>query len=123
MTEYNTNDKKNDKDSQLKVLIEENKELLKQVNDLKKTLDIYGIEELETMSDAESICVTQINRIKELAERVVLTPEEVKVFDILVKNLLLIRGKDIKKTLGGKQKSAAELISIVREELGDESEG
>lgn len=115
MTDYNTNDK----DSQLKKLMEENKELVQQVNDMKKTLDIYGIEELETMSDAESICVNQINRIKELAEMVVLTPEEVKVFDILVKNLLLIRGKDVKKTLGGKQKTAAELISIVREELGD----
>lgn len=118
MTTYNT-DKKDDKDNQLKVLLEENKQLNKEINDLRKTLDTYGIEELETMSDAESICVNQINRIKELAEHVVLTPEEVKVFDILVKNLLLIRGKDVKKTLAGKEKSAAELISIVRKELGE----
>lgn len=115
MTDYNTGD--SEEKSQIEIVREENAELLKTVNDLRKTLDIYGIEEMEIMSDAESICVNQINRIKELAEKVILTPEEVKVFDILVKNLLLIRGKDVKKILKGKTHSAAELISIVQDEI------
>lgn len=75
------------------------------------------IEGISLMSDSERICVKGISQILELVEKGVHQDSDVKNFDILYKNLRLIRGQEIpkgKKAKAAKSTNVAELISIVK---------
>ena len=72
-------------------------------------------EETANISDAEIICVNEIHKLKVASDHGILTLEDVKVLDLLVKNLLAIRGKPVEEKKDKKRgtKSVAELLSIV----------
>jgi hypothetical protein len=72
-------------------------------------------DELPTISDAEAICINEIHKLKIASDNGILTLEDVKILDILNKNLLLCRGKNIPEEKSKKKgaKSVAELLSIV----------
>lgn len=72
-------------------------------------------EETANISDAEIICVNEIHKLKVASDHGILTLEDVKVLDILHKNLLLARGKPVEEKKDKKKgtKSVAELLSIV----------
>jgi hypothetical protein len=73
-------------------------------------------DELPTISDAEAICINEIHKLKIASDNGILTLEDVKILDILVKNLMIARGKAIPEEKGSKKKGAksvAELLSIV----------
>jgi hypothetical protein len=72
-------------------------------------------EETANISDAEVVCVNEIHKLKVASDHGILTLEDVKVLDILHKNLLLARGKQVEDKKDKKRgtKSVAELLSIV----------
>jgi hypothetical protein len=72
-------------------------------------------EQALNVCDAEVICVNEIHKLKIASDNGILTLEDVKVLDILHKNLLLARGKPIEEKKDKKRgtKSVAELLSIV----------
>lgn len=72
-------------------------------------------EETANISDAEIVCVNEIHKLKVASDHGILTLEDVKVLDILHKNLLLARGKQVEDKKDKKRgtKSVAELLSIV----------
>ena len=72
-------------------------------------------EETANISDAEIVCVNEIHKLKVASDYGILTLEDVKVLDILHKNLLLARGKPVEEKKDKKRgtKSVAELLSIV----------
>lgn len=72
-------------------------------------------EETANISDAEIVCVNEIHKLKVASDHGILTLEDVKVLDILHKNLLLARGKPVEEKKDKKKgtKSVAELLSIV----------
>jgi hypothetical protein len=72
-------------------------------------------EEASSISDAEAICANEIYKLRVASDNGILTLEDVKVLDILHKNLLLARGKPIEEKKDKKRgtKSVAELLSIV----------
>lgn len=72
-------------------------------------------EETANISDAEIICVNEIHKLKVASDHGILTLEDVKVLDILHKNLLLARGKPVEEKKDKKKgaKSVSELLSIV----------
>ena len=73
-------------------------------------------EETAKVSDEEVICVSEIHKLRVASDNGILTLEDVKVLDLLVKNLLAIRGKPAPETKGDKKrgvKTVAELLSIV----------
>lgn len=75
-------------------------------------------EEVSSISNEEAICVNEIAKLKLASDNGILTFDDVKILDILVKNLLAIRGKPIVEQKGNKKKGAksvAELLSIVGE--------
>lgn len=75
-------------------------------------------EETAKVSDEEVICVSEIHKLRVASDNGILTLEDVKVLDLLVKNLLAIRGKSAPDTKESKKrgaKSVAELLSIVGE--------
>jgi hypothetical protein len=75
-------------------------------------------EEPAKVSDEEVICVSEIHKLRVASDNGILTLEDVKVLDLLVKNLLAIRGKSAPDTKESKKrgaKSVAELLSIVGE--------
>jgi hypothetical protein len=73
-------------------------------------------EEAANISEAEAICANEIHKLKVASDNGILTLEDVKVLDILVRNLLAIRNNntetDKKEKKKGK-KSVSELLSIV----------
>jgi hypothetical protein len=74
------------------------------------------LEKASQVSDEEVVCVNEIHKLKIASDNGILTLEDVKVFDLLVKNLLAIRGKPFleeKKATKRGTKSVAELLSIV----------
>lgn len=73
------------------------------------------IENMSQVSDCEAICVNEIHKLKVASDHGILTLEDVKVLDILHKNLLLAQGRpvDEKKDKKKGAKSVAELLSIV----------
>ena len=73
------------------------------------------LEEVSIISDAEAICANEINKLKIASDNGILTLEDVKILDILHKNLLLARGKPVEEKKDKKRgaKSVAELLSIV----------
>lgn len=72
-------------------------------------------EELATISEAEAICANEIHKLKVASDNGILTLEDVKILDILHKNLLLARGRPVEEKKDKKKgaKSVAELLSIV----------
>jgi hypothetical protein len=92
--------------SELEIELAKAQEVLKD-NDL--------MEEVAKVSDTEAICTNEINKLRIASDNGILTLEDVKILDLLVKNLLAIKGKApaegaVKKK--GKN-SVAELLSIV----------
>lgn len=73
------------------------------------------IENMSQVSDCEAICTNEIHKLKVASDHGILTLEDVKVLDILHKNLLLAQGRpvDEKKDKKKGAKSVAELLSIV----------
>jgi hypothetical protein len=86
---------------------------LSKAHSLLQDNDLY--EELPTTSDEEVICVNEIHKLRIASDNGILTLEDVKILDLLVKNLLAIRGKPAEEKKDGKKgkKSVAELLSIV----------
>ena len=81
-------------------------------NDLEDELDGF-----ESMSEAESICIKGITQILELVEAKQHSDSDIKNFDILYKNLRLIRGKSDekgKKTKAAKSDNIADLLKIAK---------
>jgi hypothetical protein len=74
-------------------------------------------EEPAKVSDEEVICVSEIHKLRVASDNGILTLEDVKILDLLVKNLLAIRGKSVPEEKPKKKgtKSVAELLSIVKE--------
>lgn len=72
-------------------------------------------EEIVTVSDAEAICISEIKKLKIASDNGILTLEDIKILDLLHKNLLLARGKPVEEKKDKKRgaKSVAELLSIV----------
>ena len=91
-------------------------ELEAEIDDLRKTLRVYGIENVEKVSDIEAICVKQLRMFREMSDGgVPLSNDDAKIVDIMHKNLKIALGKEDKKTPKGKEYTSAELISIVEE--------
>ena len=73
-------------------------------------------DETSLISDEELICINEIHKLRIASDNGILTFEDVKVLDLLVKNLMVIRGKPFleeKKVSKKGTKSVAELLSIV----------
>lgn len=91
--------------------------LEKEIANLKTQLATPNlIEPAKKVSDEEVICVTQIEKLREIATKRSLTLEEVKMLDLLNKNLLLIRKVDpdepeVKKPVNV---AVADLIKLVK---------
>ena len=98
---------------ELEAFKKENEELTKEVANLKRTLWEYGITEVSQMSDEEYICVKEIARLRKLSDSFELSENEVKMFDLLNKNLRMIRSNIDKKQVKGKPVSAKELLKLV----------
>ena len=99
--------------SESDILNEQIDELKRENVKLKKVLWQYGIEEEGEVSDEEYICLVQLERLREMSERADLSEQEVRIFDILNKNLRMIRGGVEKKTPKGKKMSKGDLLKIV----------
>jgi hypothetical protein len=76
----------------------------------------------EPLTPEESICIDQISRLEVLSRERQLTLEEVKRFDLLVKNLKIIR-EESTIILNSKKPELAEadLVAIIRSEKEDQS--
>ena len=74
------------------------------------------IEGIDSMSDSEQICIKGIYQILEIVEKGAQSDSDIKNFDILYKNLRLIRGQEVPKSGNKKIKGAkvADLVSIVK---------
>lgn len=93
--------------SELEIELSKAKAVLKD-NDL--------LEDVSVVSEEEIICVNEIHKLKLASDKGILTFEDVKILDLLVKNLLAIRGKSVAEVKPSKKKgtkSVAELLSIV----------
>lgn len=75
------------------------------------------LELVNKISDAEAICIREIQKLNELSATSGLNIEDAKIFDILHKNLVLAREKSGSRKKGKKEKevSVADLLSIVRD--------
>jgi hypothetical protein len=73
------------------------------------------LEKASQVSDCEAICANEIHKLRVASDNGILTLEDVKVLDILHKNLLLAQGRPIEEKKDKKKgaKSVAELLSIV----------
>lgn len=92
--------------SELEIELSKAQEILKE-NDL--------LDEVKLVSDTEAICNAEIAKLRIASENGILTLEDVKILDLLVKNLLAIKGKAVPEEKGKKRgvKPVAELLSIV----------
>jgi len=96
-------------------LAEEITELQKEVISLRKTLESYGIREEMHVTNIEFICQKELDNLKKRAMGGGLSSDEAKVFDLLHKNLRMVRGKIKKKDLPSKETTEKELLRIVDE--------
>lgn len=76
------------------------------------------IDATSQISDCEAICSNEIHKLKVASDNGILTLEDVKILDILHKNLLLAQGRPVEDKKDKKKgaKSVAELLSIVEKE-------
>lgn len=110
------------KSFELESLRKQISELEAEIDDLRKTLRVYGIEDNEKVSDIEAICVKQLRMFREMSDSgVPLSNDDAKIVDIMHKNLKIALGKEDKKAPKGKEYSVGELISIVEEKGKRES--
>lgn len=97
-------------------LLSEISSLEAQIENYKHILKQNGIETTGELSDEESICISEIHKLRKLSDTRGLQNDEVKNLDILVKNLRIIRGQSVetsgKKNKLGK-KDTKELLSII----------
>jgi hypothetical protein len=95
---------------ELDTLRKENEILRKRLAQLEKTLESYDIEEIETITDVEYICIEEIKKLKALSDAGGLSDVDVKNLDLLHKNLRQVRGQESsKKKPKEKPASVAEL--------------
>jgi hypothetical protein len=73
------------------------------------------IENVSQVSETEAICANEIHKLKVASDNGILTLEDIKILDILHKNLLLAQGRPVEEKKDKKKgaKSVAELLSIV----------
>lgn len=73
------------------------------------------IESVSQISETEAICTNEIHKLKVASDNSILTLEDIKILDILHKNLLLAQGRPVEEKKDKKKgaKSVAELLSIV----------
>jgi hypothetical protein len=73
------------------------------------------LEKASQVSECEAICANEIHKLRIASDNGILTLEDVKVLDILHKNLLLAQGRPVEDKKDNKKgkKSVAELLSIV----------
>ena len=96
------------------------RELEASLAEAKAVLRDNGLEEAKSVvSDEEAVCIRQIAKYKELSDKnVPFQPDDVKMFETLVKTLLAIRGKVIapvqeKKKKKEEKPELEKLLSIV----------
>ena len=72
-------------------------------------------DQVSEVSDAEAICISEIKKLRIASDNGILTLEDIKILDLLHKNLLLAQGKPVEEKKDKKKgaKSVAELLSIV----------
>jgi hypothetical protein len=76
-----------------KMLLDKIEELKSEISKLRIALKEAGVDDdLSDISDEEIICVQQILKLKERSQGAELDTDEIKRFDILHKNLKMIRG-------------------------------
>lgn len=100
------------------------KDLTNKVNELTQVIIENGLEEeigaKKTISVEEQICLDGISYLAKIFQRGTFVDADTKMFDVLHKNLRLIRGQygdeDKKKT---KPANVKELLSIVTEKKSD----
>lgn len=112
--------KKSVADQEIERLSEENFELKKLCAKYRQLLSDYGISESEAdqISDAEAVCLTQIEFYKRLTSRdVTLSKDEAQTFEIFCKQLRALQSdpSKTKKTPPGKQMSDEDLISLYKQ--------
>jgi len=94
-----------------KIFLDKIDELKAEVTRLKIALKEAGVDEdVSDITDEEVLCVNQIARLKEMAIERDLDTDEVKRFDMLHKNLKLIRGN-------GRSRKADKLKGMSTEDL------
>jgi hypothetical protein len=73
------------------------------------------LEEVAKVSDTEAICTNEIGKLRMASDNGILTLEDVKILDLLVKNLLAIKGKAPAEGAAKKKgkTSVADLLKIV----------
>jgi len=89
---------------------------LKNYETILKENDLIDEIDFSNVNTVEVICVSEINKLKEISDKGGLLPDDVKMLDLLHKNLLLARGKEPEKASKGKKKDkvdVGELLSIV----------
>ena len=91
-------------------------ELEKKVYTLEKIIRENNLANLLTqpMSDEEYICAKGIESIKKLVMNEIQTKDDINIFDVLYRNLNVIRGIKAGNKPKEKSKSKEELLSIVK---------
>lgn len=84
-------DLKDDELLQLKNKIYELESKIKKYEEILEENDL--LDQPKTLSNEELICIAEIDKLKKISDKGALMLEDVKVLDLLVKNLLAIRGK------------------------------
>ena len=110
-----------DLDQELLISKKKINELESENQKLKEIIVENGLEDeidgIESMSESELICVKGISQILDLVEKGVHQDSDIKNFDILYKNLRLIRGKSEskdKKTKPAKEEDVVKLLKIAK---------
>lgn len=93
-------------------------ELQRKVYALEKVLRANGLEsELESaISDEEFICLNGIDNIRTLVFNKTFTKDDINMFDVLYRNLNIIRGIKLSNQKKEKPKSHAELLQLVKKQ-------
>lgn len=74
-----------------------------------------------TISDEESVCVAQIAKYKELSDKnIPFQPDDVKLFEILVKTLLSIRGKTVVEPKAKKKEEKPDVAKLLKIAKGED---
>lgn len=105
-----------EKEFEIKVLRDELKKLENENSKLRLlNKELGGDADVSSISDEEIICIEQITKLKELSDIGELSNDDIKKFDLLVKNLKLIRGELKRgKKSGLKKMSNADLIKELK---------
>lgn len=93
-------------------------EFQKQIYALEKIVRSNGLEELlpAKISDEEFICINGIDTIKMLVFNKIFTKDDINMFDVLYRNLNIIRGIKGSNQKKEKAKSHAELLQLVKKQ-------